>query len=184
MCGIVAYTGKNQAQRYLLQGLQALEYRGYDSAGLAVLSPDGALHGVKCTGRVAALVERCQTANLVGTQGIAHTRWATHGAPSDRNAHPHFDCSGQIAVVHNGIIENFRELRSYLMRTGHNLASDTDSEVVAHLIEDAWAGPAKGNLVAAVRNAISRLEGSWALAVESTNAPARSLLRGKVRHSF
>ncbi|MGI6230675.1 MAG: glutamine--fructose-6-phosphate transaminase (isomerizing) [Tractidigestivibacter sp.] len=171
MCGIVGYTGKNQAVKYLLEGLQTLEYRGYDSAGVEVLSPDGALHGVKCAGRVSTLVDRCATANLVGTTGIAHTRWATHGSPTDKNAHPHLDCTGRIAIVHNGIIENFREIRSYLTRNGHTLASDTDSEVIAHLIEDAWAGPCKGDLVSAVRNAVSRLEGSWALAVVCADAP-------------
>ena len=171
MCGIVGYTGRNQAVGYLLEGLKTLEYRGYDSAGVAVLGADGALHGVKCAGRVATLVERCETANLVGTTGIAHTRWATHGAPTDRNSHPHRDCSGRIAVVHNGIIENYRELRAYLQRNGHTLVSETDSEVIAHLIEDAWAGPSAGNLVGAVRNAVRRLEGSWALAVVCADAP-------------
>ena len=171
MCGIVGYTGSGQAIGYLLEGLKTLEYRGYDSAGVAVLGADGALHGVKCAGRVATLVERCETANLVGTTGIAHTRWATHGAPTDRNSHPHRDCSGRIAVVHNGIIENYRELRAYLQRNGHTLVSETDSEVIAHLIEDAWAGPSAGNLVGAVRNAVRRLEGSWALAVVCADAP-------------
>ena len=171
MCGIVGYTGRDQAVGYLLEGLRTLEYRGYDSAGVAVLGADGALHGVKCAGRVATLVERCETANLVGTTGIAHTRWATHGAPTDRNSHPHRDCSGRIAVVHNGIIENYRELRAYLQRNGHTLVSETDSEVIAHLIEDAWAGPSAGNLVGAVRNAVRRLEGSWALAVVCADAP-------------
>ena len=113
MCGIVGYTGRDQAVGYLLEGLRTLEYRGYDSAGVEVLGADGALHGVKCAGRVATLAERCETANLVGTTGIAHTRWATHGAPTDRNSHPHRDCTGRIAIVHNGIIENFRELRGY-----------------------------------------------------------------------
>ena len=171
MCGIVGYTGRDQAVGYLLEGLRTLEYRGYDSAGVEVIGADGALHGVKCAGRVAALAERCETANLVGTAGIAHTRWATHGAPTDRNSHPHRDCTGRIAIVHNGIIENFRELRSYLQKNGHELASETDSEVVAHLIEDAWAGPSKGDLVSAVRNAVRRLEGSWALAVVCVDAP-------------
>ncbi len=171
MCGIVGYTGRDQAVGYLLEGLRTLEYRGYDSAGVEVLGADGALHGVKCAGRVATLAERCETANLVGTTGIAHTRWATHGAPTDRNSHPHRDCTGRIAIVHNGIIENFRELRGYLKRNGHELVSETDSEVIAHLIEDAWAGPSKGNLVAAVRNAVRRLEGSWALAVACADAP-------------
>ena len=171
MCGIVGYTGRSQAVGYLLEGLKTLEYRGYDSAGVAVLGTDGALHGVKCAGRVATLVERCETANLVGATGIAHTRWATHGAPTDRNSHPHRDCSGRIAIVHNGIIENYRELRAYLQRNGHTLVSETDSEVIAHLIEDAWAGPSAGNLVGAVRNAVRRLEGSWALAVVCADAP-------------
>ena len=171
MCGIVGYTGRDQAVGYLIEGLRTLEYRGYDSAGVEVVGADGELHGVKCAGRVAALAERCETANLVGTTGIAHTRWATHGAPTDKNSHPHRDCSGRIAIVHNGIIENFRELRGYLQKNGHTLVSDTDSEVVAHLIEDAWAGPCKGDLVAAVRNAVRRLEGSWALAVVCADAP-------------
>ena len=173
MCGIVGYTGKDQAAPFLLHGLQTLEYRGYDSAGVEVYSPDGSLHGVKCAGRVAALVERCATANLVGTCGIAHTRWATHGAPTDRNAHPHRDCSGRIAIVHNGIIENFRELRASLMKAGHTLVSDTDTEVIAHLVEDAWNGPCKGDLVAALRNACSRLEGSWAIACVCADAPGK-----------
>lgn len=171
MCGIVGYTGRDQAVGYLIEGLRTLEYRGYDSAGVEVVGADGALHGVKCAGRVSALAERCETANLVGTAGIAHTRWATHGAPTDRNSHPHRDCSGRIAIVHNGIIENFRELRGYLQKSGHELASETDSEVVAHLIEEAWAGPARGDLAAAVRNAVRRLEGSWALAVVCADAP-------------
>ena len=171
MCGIVGYTGRNQAVGYLLEGLKTLEYRGYDSAGVEVVGTDGELHGVKCAGRVATLVERCETANLVGTAGIAHTRWATHGAPTDKNSHPHRDCTGRIAIVHNGIIENFRELRSYLQRSGHTIVSDTDSEVIAHLIEDAWAGPCKGDLVRAVRHACRRLEGSWALAVVCADAP-------------
>lgn len=171
MCGIVGYTGRDQAVGYLLEGLSALEYRGYDSAGVEVVGTDGALHGVKCAGRVSVLRERCETANLVGTTGIAHTRWATHGAPTDRNSHPHRDCTGRIAIVHNGIIENFRELRSYLARNGHALASDTDSEVIAHLIEDAWAGPCRGDLVTAVRHAVRRLRGSWAIAVVCADAP-------------
>ncbi len=171
MCGIVGYVGRDQAVGHLLEGLSALEYRGYDSAGVEVVGTDGALHGVKCAGRVSVLRERCETANLVGTTGIAHTRWATHGAPTDRNSHPHRDCSGRIAIVHNGIIENFREVRSYLARNGHALVSDTDSEVIAHLIEDAWAGPCKGDLVKAVRHAVRRLEGSWAIAVACADAP-------------
>jgi glucosamine--fructose-6-phosphate aminotransferase (isomerizing) len=171
MCGIVGYVGSKQASPFLLQGLATLEYRGYDSAGVEVLSPDGNLHGVKCAGRVSTLADRCATANLTGTAGIAHTRWATHGAPTDKNAHPHRDCTGRIAIVHNGIIENFRTLREKLLKQGHEFQSDTDSEVIAHLIEDAWKGPAKGDLALAVRYACRRLEGSWALAVICADAP-------------
>lgn len=173
MCGIVGYTGSEQTAPFLLAGLAALEYRGYDSAGIEVLSPDGGLHGVKCAGRVATLQERCATANLVGTSGIAHTRWATHGAPSDKNAHPHLDCSGRIAIVHNGIIENYRQLREQLLTAGHEFASDTDSEVVAHLVEDSLNGPAHGDLLEAVRIACGRLQGSWALAVISADNPGQ-----------
>ncbi len=173
MCGIVSYTGKNQAAPFLLKGLQTLEYRGYDSSGIEVLSPDGALHGVKCAGRVNALIERCSAANPVGTSGIAHTRWATHGAPTDRNAHPHRSCSGRIAIVHNGIIENYRDIKAQLMAAGHEFVSETDTEVVAHLVEDAWNGPCRGDLVAALRNACSRLEGSWAIACICADAPGK-----------
>lgn len=171
MCGIVGCTGTDKAVNFLLNGLATLEYRGYDSAGIATISPDHNLHVVKCQGRVATLRDRVKNANLVGTCGIGHTRWATHGVPSDRNAHPHTDCSGKIAVVHNGIIENYEDLRAQLKEAGHEFKSDTDSEVVAHLFEDAWNGPAKGNLIEALRNTVARLEGSWALAVVCTDEP-------------
>ena len=173
MCGVVGYTGKKQAAEWLLDGLQTLEYRGYDSAGIQVLSPSGNLHGVKCAGRVATLRERAAVANLNGTCGIGHTRWATHGAPTDRNAHPHLDCTGRIAVVHNGIIENFQELKRELLADGHQFQSDTDTEVIAHLVEEAWNGPAKGDLAKAVRNACDRLEGSWGLAVTCADVPGQ-----------
>ena len=171
MCGVVGYTGSKQAAPWLLDGLQTLEYRGYDSAGIQVVSPSGNLHGVKCAGRVAALRERAAAANPTGTCGIGHTRWATHGAPTDRNAHPQLDGTGRIAVVHNGIIENFQELRRELLAAGHVLVSDTDTEVIPHLIQEAWEGPAKGDLAAAVRNATDRLEGSWAIAVVCADCP-------------
>jgi glucosamine--fructose-6-phosphate aminotransferase (isomerizing) len=171
MCGIVGYVGTKQARPFLLKGLASLEYRGYDSAGVEVLSPDGELHGVKCAGRVATLAQRTECANLVGTSGIAHTRWATHGAPSDRNAHPHVDCTGRTAIVHNGIIENFRELRAQLIASGHEFKSDADSEVIAHLVEESLAGPAGHDLLEATRIAVSCLEGSWAVAVISAEAP-------------
>lgn len=173
MCGVVGYTGTNQAVEWLLDGLQMLEYRGYDSAGLQVVSPSGNLHGVKCSGRVKDLRERAAAANPVGTCGIGHTRWATHGAPTDRNAHPHLDGTGRIAVVHNGIIENFQELRRELMAAGHVFVSDTDTEVIPHLIQEAWYGPAHGDLAAAVRNACDRLEGSWAIACICADVPGK-----------
>ena len=171
MCGVVGYVGSKQAAPWLLDGLQTLEYRGYDSAGVQVVSPSGNLHGVKCAGRVAVLRERAKVANLNGCCGIGHTRWATHGKPSDRNAHPHLDCSGRIAVVHNGIIENYQELRRELLTAGHTFVSDTDTEVIPHLIEEAWAGPAHGDLASAVRNACDRLEGSWAIACVCADDP-------------
>ena len=159
MCGVVGYTGTNQAAPWLLDGLQTLEYRGYDSAGIQVVSPSGNLR------------ERAAAANPTGSCGIGHTRWATHGAPTDRNAHPHLDGSGRIAVVHNGIIENFQELRRELTAAGHTFVSDTDTEVIPHLIQEAWEGPAKGDLAAAVRNACDRLEGSWAVACICADLP-------------
>ncbi len=171
MCGVVGYVGTKQAAPWLLDGLQTLEYRGYDSAGVQVVSPSGNLHGVKCMGRVATLRERAAVANLNGTCGIGHTRWATHGKPSDRNAHPHLDCTGRIAIVHNGIIENYQDLRRELMAAGHEFRSDTDTEVIPHLVEEAWAGPAHGDLAMAVRNACDRLEGSWAVACVCADEP-------------
>ncbi|MBQ6410366.1 MAG: glutamine--fructose-6-phosphate transaminase (isomerizing), partial [Atopobiaceae bacterium] len=142
-------------------------------AGVEVMGSDGALHGVKCAGKVKVLVDRCRTANLVGTCGIAHTRWATHGAPTERNAHPHRDCSGRIAVVHNGIIENFRELRALLEGSGHVFESETDTEVIAHLVEDAWKNDAEGDLMSALRMATSQLRGSWAIACVCADAPGQ-----------
>ena len=171
MCGVVGYTGRNQAAKWLLDGLQTLEYRGYDSAGIQVVSASGNLHGVKCAGRVADLRERAAAANPDGTCGIGHTRWATHGAPTDRNAHPHLDGSGRIAVVHNGIIENYQELKRELMANGHVFRSETDTEVIPHLIQEAWEDPAKGNLAMAVRNACDRLEGSWAVGCVCADVP-------------
>ena len=171
MCGIVAYTGSSQAIPFLLDGLKTLEYRGYDSAGVEVLAQDGSLAGVKCAGRVSALVEKCQTRDLRSTCGIAYTRWATHGAPTDRNAHPHTSCDGRVAIVHNGIIENYRSLREELQARGHEFRSETDSEVIAHLVEEALRGPAAGDVVEALRQATRRLEGSWAVAAISADDP-------------
>ena len=163
MCGIVGYAGNQQALPILLAGLRRLEYRGYDSAGVAVLDK-GEVQVVRKAGKLNALEQALGSDEaLGGTTGIGHTRWATHGQPTDRNAHPHLDCTGRVAVIHNGIIENFYGLRGQLEREGHRFASQTDTECVAHLVE---AGLAEGlGLPDAVRQALKRLEGSFALAV-------------------
>src|SRR5262245_34651242 len=169
MRGIVGYAGPDQALPILLAGLRRLEYRGYDSAGVAVID-GGALRVVRRAGKLEQL-ERAlgsETA-LPGVTGIGHTRWATHGQPSERNAHPHLDCTGRVAVIHNGIIENFHALRGQLEAEGHRLASDTDTETVAHLVQD---GLRQGlAFTDAVRAALRALEGSFALAVVSADAP-------------
>ena len=149
MCGIVGYIGPRQAQDVLLSGLSKLEYRGYDSAGVAV--GDGAGIAVrKKAGKLANLAGDLQAAPLSGSFGIGHTRWATHGLPNDRNSHPHTTEDGRIVLVHNGIIENYLPLKEELLARGHTFKSDTDSEVVAHLIEEAY----QGNLEEAVQAAL------------------------------
>ncbi len=161
MCGIVGYTGPREAGPILIEGLRRLEYRGYDSAGIALVDEEGDLFLEKRAGKLVnlqtALADRTPHAAI----GLAHTRWATHGRPNDLNAHPHQDCSGNITVIHNGIIENFRELRDELEAGGHTLASETDTEALAHLIEDAY----QGDLADAVRAALHRVEGAYALVV-------------------
>ena len=168
MCGIVGYVGSAQALPIVMEGLRRLEYRGYDSAGIAVV--DGGLSVRKRAGKVAEL-----EALLIdepappATIAIGHTRWATHGAPTEGNAHPHLDCDGRVAVIHNGIIENFQELRERLDKGGHAFASDTDTECVAHLLEEKVEGSA--SLAEAVRAAVGELEGSYALVVVSSDHP-------------
>src|SRR3990170_3787677 len=135
MCGIIGYVGSREAGPLLLEGLQRLEYRGYDSAGFAVLDGDGRLHLKKHVGKLSNLVASLEGVHPPGTIGLAHTRWATHGKPSDDNAHPHLDCTGDVAVVHNGIVENYVALRQELLAQGHRFASETDTEVLVHLIE-------------------------------------------------
>jgi glutamine---fructose-6-phosphate transaminase (isomerizing) len=161
MCGIVGYTGPREAGPILMEGLKRLEYRGYDSAGIALVGEDGALFVEKKAGKLAnlqtALADRTPHAGI----GLAHTRWATHGRPNDLNAHPHQDCTGDITVIHNGIIENFRELRDGLEARGHKLTSETDTEAIAHLVEECYAG----DLADAVRGALRQLEGAYALVV-------------------
>src|SRR5437588_7594264 len=134
MCGIVGYVGPDDPLPIVLEGLRRLEYRGYDSAGVAVV--DGGMRVVRREGKLAELEGALQGERPSGSVGMGHTRWATHGVPSDRNAHPHVDCEGRIAVIHNGIIENFSDLRSRLEKEGHTLGSETDTECIAHLIEE------------------------------------------------
>lgn len=137
MCGIVGYIGQRAAAGLLIEGLEKLEYRGYDSAGVAVLDVDTAtLNVIKHQGKVAITAAAVAVARPLGKSGIAHTRWATHGEPSDRNAHPHTDCRGTLAVVHNGQLTNYQALKKQLQSQGHTFQSDTDTEVLAHLLED------------------------------------------------
>ncbi len=140
MCGIVGYTGPRQAGPILMEGLKRLEYRGYDSAGIALVDDGGDLFVEKKAGKLAnleiAIADRTPHAAI----GLAHTRWATHGRPNDLNAHPHQDCTGEITVIHNGIIENFRDLRDGLAARGHKLTSETDTEALAHMVEEAYTG--------------------------------------------
>ena len=169
MCGIVGYVGEQPALDVVRQGLRRLEYRGYDSAGVAVLGPTE-LAIERRAGKLANLDAALADNSLPGTLGIGHTRWATHGAPTDRNAHPHTDCSGRLAIVHNGTIENFAELRDELEHRGHELTSDTDTEAVAHLIEEQYDATG-ADLAKAVRNVCNALEGSFVLVVAHQDQP-------------
>src|SRR5829696_4689467 len=161
MCGIVGYTGPREAGPILIEGLRRLEYRGYDSAGIALVDEEGVLFVEKKAGKLANLELAINDRTPHAAIGLAHTRWATHGRPNDLNAHPHQDCTGNITVIHNGIIENFRELRDGLEARGHTLTSETDTEALAHLVEEAY----RGDLADAVRDALKRVEGAYALAV-------------------
>jgi len=166
MCGIVGYIGPDEALPIILEGLQRLEYRGYDSAGVALLNGD--ITVIKQSGKLEKLREVLDDqGSPSSTIGMGHTRWATHGEPSDGNAHPHLDCAGRIAVIHNGIVENFLELRARLEKDGHALESQTDTECIAHLIEERY----EGDLVAAVRAVVGELEGAYALVAMSVDEP-------------
>ena len=172
MCGITGYIGGGQAAPVLLDALQKLEYRGYDSAGIAVLGADG-FTVRKAKGRLAVLRERIAGETIAGTLGIGHTRWATHGEPSDLNSHPHADPLGRIALVHNGIIENYVQLKEWLQARDVVFSTETDTEVIVHLICHYLCGEKPGGLFAAIRQAISRLEGSYALAIAAVEYPDR-----------
>ena len=166
MCGIVGYVGDRQAAEFLLDGLSKLEYRGYDSAGIAVYDGEN-IRVEKSVGRLAALRDKIKGNVPMGSLGIGHTRWATHGRPSDVNSHPHTDCHGDFAIVHNGIIENYLSLKEELIANGHVFKSETDTEVVVHLLEEVY----NGDFIAAVRAVLERIEGSYALVFMSRRHP-------------
>jgi glucosamine--fructose-6-phosphate aminotransferase (isomerizing) len=174
MCGIVGYTGSRPAAPLLVEGLRRLEYRGYDSAGVAIQNGKG-LDVRKLAGRVEALDALLRDAPVLGTAGIAHTRWATHGSPTSANAHPHTDCSETIVVVHNGIIENADALRHQLEATGHRFRTDTDSETIAHLLEDAPGTSLEHRLI----RALEHVEGAYGLAVMSAGEPGKIVVARK-----
>ena len=167
MCGLVGYIGNIPAVPILLEGLRRLEYRGYDSAGICVVTPEHRLVLEKTPGKLDCLVEKLDGRAPEGTLGIGHTRWATHGRPTEANAHPHLDCHHTLSVAHNGIIENYVALRDELRKKGHHFHSETDSEVLVHLIEECY----QGDLQQALRWAISRIEGACALVVIDRREP-------------
>lgn len=171
MCGIIGYIGDEPAVHLLLEGLRRLEYRGYDSAGIAVLEGERLVR-FRRAGKVQDLADNLDPNSVSATVGIGHTRWATHGAPTETNAHPHVDCRGRIAVIHNGIIENFLSLKNRLEAQGHRFESETDSEVLAHLVESRF----EGDLLAAVTEAVSEARGAFALAVLSADCPDRIIV--------
>jgi len=168
VCGIIGYVGSDRVGELLIEGLKRLEYRGYDSAGIAVIQ-NGALERFRKVGKVRELDAMLDQGELHATIGIGHTRWATHGRPTEENAHPQLDCGGKLALVHNGIIENYLELRDQLGSEGHTYRSETDTEVLAHLIEHHY----RGDLVSAVRTAVQQAKGAFAIAVLSVDEPDR-----------
>lgn len=174
MCGIVGYIGRHQATPFLMEGLSKLEYRGYDSAGIAVYN-DGKIDVEKCVGRLDALRQKIVGHEPAGTVGIGHTRWATHGKPSDINAHPHTDESGQFAVVHNGIIENYMPLKQDLLKKGHHFRSETDTEIVAHLMADLW----DGDFESTVRKVLHTIRGSYSLVFLCAKDPSKLICAKK-----
>ena len=169
MCGIFGYTGNKEAQKLVLQGLKRLEYRGYDSSGLAIQNGQNHIIVEKSDGKIKKLEEILKSHPLKGRTAIGHTRWATHGVPSKANAHPHLDNESQIAVVHNGIIENFFDLKKTLEEEGARFRSETDTEVIVHLVAKYY----KGNLENAVRRALKDLRGTYALAVLASGEPGK-----------
>ncbi|HUK31851.1 MAG TPA: isomerizing glutamine--fructose-6-phosphate transaminase, partial [Candidatus Acidoferrum sp.] len=168
VCGIVGYIGPKKVVPLILEGLRMLEYRGYDSAGIAVVTRDGKVDIRRASGKLRNLEEAIHASPIEGIYGVGHTRWATHGRPTEENAHPHRDCTGEIVVVHNGIIENYLELKRQLIAEGHKFKTETDTEVVAHMVEKYWNG---GPLEAAVRTAVKHLRGVFALVILTSRDP-------------
>src|SRR5882724_6387067 len=171
MCGIVGYIGPKKVVPVIIEGLRKLEYRGYDSAGIAVVSQSGKLEIRRAPGKLRNLEEVIAKSPLEGTYGIGHTRWATHGRPTEENAHPHRDCTGSMVVVHNGIIENYKQLKRELQAAGHQFKTETDTEVIAHLIEEVRKASPGVSLEDGVRGAVPRLSGSYAFAAISARDP-------------
>src|SRR5207302_10455784 len=174
MCGIVGYVGQKSVVPIIIEGLRKLEYRGYDSAGIAVAGNGNGLQVRRAEGKLRNLEEAIRLKPLTGTYGIGHTRWATHGRPTEKNAHPHRDCTGRIVVVHNGIVENYLPLKRKLIEEGHRFTTETDTEVIAHLVEKYFLKTGNGHrppLEDAVRKAVKELTGVFALSVIAADDP-------------
>src|SRR6202050_3994272 len=174
MCGIVGYVGKKEVVPIIIEGLRKLEYRGYDSAGIAVAGNGDELQLRRAEGKLRNLEEAIRLKPLHGTYGIGHTRWATHGRPTEENAHPHRDCTGKIVVVHNGIVENYLTLKKKLITEGHKFTTETDTEIIAHLIEKHYFQTGNGHRVLlqdAVRKTVKELSGVFALVLISADEP-------------
>src|SRR6476620_10657386 len=163
MCGIVGYIGPKKVVPVIIEGLRKLEYRGYDSAGIAVVDSAGKLEIRRASGKLRNLEETIRSSPIDGTYGIGHTRWATHGRPTEENAHPHRDCSGRVVVVHNGIIENYLQLKERLRRSDHRFVTETDTEIIAHLIEEYLKQDQ--SFEQAVRSTVAELRGIFALSI-------------------
>ncbi|MEO0233404.1 MAG: class II glutamine amidotransferase, partial [candidate division WOR-3 bacterium] len=166
MCGIIGYIGNKNVDSVLLVGLEKLEYRGYDSVGIAILTENG-IFVKKQKGRIWELAKSLNGTPLKAKIGIGHTRWATHGKPNDVNAHPHLDCKKNFAVVHNGVIENFERIKKELIKKGHKFLSETDTEVIPHLLEENY----DGNILKTILKVVKKLKGSFAIAIISTFHP-------------
>src|SRR5450631_2483359 len=173
MCGIVGYVGKKRVVPVIIDGLRRLEYRGYDSAGIAVAGNGQGLQVRRAEGKLRNLEEVIRLNPLDGSYGIGHTRWATHGRPTEENAHPHRDCTGKIVVVHNGIVENYLSLKKQLIEEGHKFTTETDTEIIAHLIEKylTTSNGHRPSLEEAVRKTVKQLTGVFALSVISSDEP-------------